>query len=610
MQELKLHSEPYAPTGNIGDSGFKKLLGTPDLDVMQTVIRESIQNSCDAAKIGLGPDILIRLRTLTSSQIDAMRQRILLELPANPESRKHLAQFLNSSRPRVLEICDFNTTGLGGPTRADRIPVGEDTTDFIDFLRNVGTSRDTMHGGGTYGFGKVSLYLASQCSTIIVDSLAQKEVMTARRLMGCHLGPSHQEQLPGGLLKRFTGRHWWGEPVIDGDFVDPAFDDRAEVLSRAIGLPERNGKSGTSIMILDPCVGENDEGEIAGRIVENILFFFWPRMTEDVSPTSKISVRVELNGNSVPVPAPESFPPLDLFTSAIRKIRSGHESVQAIASQRPAKHLGKLAIEKGLRGRRVRLVSGESVFPAQCAHIAVMRPVELVVKYFEGQPLEHAQLEWGGVFIADDDDEVERAFANSEPPAHDDWQPKILPEKSPERTYVNVAVREIRKAAMSAGDTGQQHIEPGSNKGPSLTEVSDALGKFLGDNAEGGTSAQRRSSSGGVKSKRRLSRPFFIGLEEADGQRAAKFGLMARAGRHPIRVSLEAGLVIDGSFLSASEVDEARRPRLLRIVEQRTMKQLASEFIDIPETGGEYEVLVAIPEDCASSLRVSVETEG
>jgi hypothetical protein len=609
MHRLQLHSEPYAPTGNIGDGGFMKLLGTPDLDVLQTVIREAIQNCCDAAKIGLGPQVLIRLRKLSSDQADALRSDLFSDLPANPESREHLEAFLRSKRPRVLEICDFDTTGLGGPTRADRIPTGNQTTDFIDFMRNVGTSRDTLHGGGTYGFGKVSLYLASRCSTILVDSLAQGGDPGARRLMACHLGPSHHEAQPDGNMKRFTGRHWWGQPSLDGDFVDPAFDEFAVSAARAVGLPDREkGRSGTSIMILDPCVGEDPDDLIVGRIIENLLYFFWPRMTADTSPTRKINVSVELDGKEVQVPAPEYFPPLDLFCKAIKKIRSNDPSVQVISSQRPIKRLGSLVIEKGMKGQRVPLVGSNSVFPTQSAHIAVMRPVELVVKYFEGQPLLHEDLEWAGVFIVDSDNDVERAFASAEPPAHDDWQPKMLLERSSERTYVNVALREIKKAAMNAADGGREEIAPGSD-GPSLASLSDALGSFLGDNAEGGARPTSRKGGGTRKSGGRLSRPFFIGLEESGGRKAARFGMTASAGRNRLQVSFEPGLLIDGRFLSESEVDSHRRPSVLSIREKRSLADFEGRVIDISEEGGDYEIVVAIPDDCAGSLRVSVASE-
>jgi hypothetical protein len=83
------------------------------------------------------------------------------------------------------------------------------------------------------------------------------------------------------------------------------------------------------------------------------------------------------------------------------RVRKGND-VRWIESQRPQKFLGTLAIEKGLRSPRRHLTADEDVrlIPGQMHHIALMRPVELVVKYLEGNPLPNARLEWAGVFIA------------------------------------------------------------------------------------------------------------------------------------------------------------------------------------------------------------------
>lgn len=145
LRPLELHSEPYGSTGNIGEN-FRRLLGAPTLDPLQTVIREAVQNIADAARPGVGPEILIRLRTLSDTQRDGLRSFILAEIPEEPGSSATISAFLEAERAVVLEICDFGTVGLGGPTRSDRIPVGTRQTNFIDFLRNIGTARDTEQG--------------------------------------------------------------------------------------------------------------------------------------------------------------------------------------------------------------------------------------------------------------------------------------------------------------------------------------------------------------------------------------------------------------------------------------------------------------------------------
>ena len=52
-------------------------------------------------------------------------------------------------------------------------------------------------------------------------------------------------------------------------------------------------------------------------------------------------------------------------------------------------------------------------------HIALMRSTELVIKYHEGP--ENVESNYSGVFIANRSQDIDDAFAESEPPTHDDW---------------------------------------------------------------------------------------------------------------------------------------------------------------------------------------------
>lgn len=440
LNPLELHSEPYGSTGNIGEN-FRRLLGAPTLDPLQTVIREAVQNISDAARRGVGPEILIRLRTLAETQRDILGNFILAEVPEETGSSETISAFLEAERAVVLEICDFGTVGLGGPTRSDRIPVGTESTDFIDFLRNIGTARDTEQGGGTYGFGKVALYRASACSTIIVDTLPDGAGPEGRRLMACHVGCSF-EKPENGMRRRFTGRHWWGLRDPEDGIADPVTGTVASALAGHLGLPDRDlGRSGTTIMILGFQTDEDDLTATGNRIVETLLWNFWPRMMRDAPTKHRFSCRVMVEDRDLSVPAPEDLAPFDLLCKAMSaaRARTGND-VRRIESQRPQKFLGTLAIEKGLRSQRRHLTVDANVrlIPEQMHHIALMRPVELVVKYLEGNPHPDARLEWAGVFIASDEDEVEQAFADAEPPAHDDWVPDNLP-RGNEKRYVLIA---------------------------------------------------------------------------------------------------------------------------------------------------------------------------
>ena len=610
MRSLDLYSEPYGSTGNIGEN-FRRLLGAPALDPLQTVIREAVQNIADAAKLGQGPEILIRLRKLTASQQEVLRSVAIRNLPEEPSSRKVLRQAIDRPELVVFEICDFRTTGLGGPTRSDRIPVGTVRTDFIDFLRNIGTPRDTEHGGGTYGFGKVALYRASRCSSIIVDSLPHEGGDEARRLIGCHVGRSFGVP-ESGMLRRFTGRHWWGAADPRDEVADPLTGQQATELADALGFPKRGeGSTGTSIMVLDFETEGEDLPAAGNRIVESLLWNFWPRMMRDVDESRRFVCRVEVDGIPVPVPAPEEQAPFDLFSKAMRAVRARDgKDVRAVEAQRPAKFLGTVGIEKGLRTARRPLVGEGSLVPPLLHHIALMRPVELVVKYLEGSPFPDERLEWAGVFVASNEDEVERAFADSEPPAHDDWIPDNLPKGTTKR-YVNIALTRLRGIAAEMGATAPGRSS-GTSVGPPLARLAGKLGAILEDVGGDGAGPRRATGGGGGVRPRhaRATRPTFDRLELSTDGRIAVFTtqVVQDTGRNGKMLTASASIAIDGA--SAGRIEERiPQPAVLSIRsnEGGMTSQGAARPLDGAE--GSFEIRVLLPDDCAVTVDAEVLAE-
>ena len=130
----------------------------------------------------------------------------------------------------------------------------------------------------------------------------------------------------------------------------------------------------------------------------------------------------------------------------MRELKSGGDGVQEIRCKRPKQELGLLSLVKGGRRNRRVFDTGEPpLMPEKCSHVALMRPVELVVAYNDGPALSSDLAEYAGVFICDA--EVEGAFSKAEPPAHDEWVPDYL--EGREKTYVRVAIRRIHDALRS-----------------------------------------------------------------------------------------------------------------------------------------------------------------
>lgn len=613
LARLSLQSERYASSGSIGEN-VRRLLGTPSSDPLQTVIREAIQNIVDAALPGNRPEILIRIRSLRGPQLSALRNHALCELPKDSQSSERFA-FLNARRrpPLIMEICDFGTKGLGGPTRADRIPQRRTSTDFIDFVRNIGTPRDTPHGGGTYGFGKVSLYGLSRCATVLIDSLVAKGGTGARRLIGAHLGPTFNLPARESMLTRFTGRHWWGNADTDG-FVEPLLDDEAAKLAGALGLPERPpGRSGTSLMIIDVDLPSTDAQDVRGRLIEAILWNFWPRLMDDVPAERRLQVSVEIEGNSVEIPRPETLPPLDIFCEAMRDARNGDGAdVRTIRCERPRKTLGALAVRRGLRAPRRPLVEKESLAPDICHHVALMRPVELVVTYLRGTVLPNEKMEWAGVFLTSDDNEVERAFADSEPPAHDDWIPDSM-ERGRARTFVNVAMRQLRAQAHEMGAPRQADIAADSSEAR-LAHLAGRLGgTLLGPTGDGAGPNSKRNISPRRPRSAQVSTPRFLRLERDEEGVLALFEVQVRqnSAKSGVELHAVAAIAIDGSPSTDTSLDEVvySKPSIARI--RGPSPSLSTEGPTMPLNGAEgtFELHVRMPSDAAVAVQAHLVLE-
>lgn len=606
MTDISLYSEPFSRTGNIAAEGFRNLLGRPNLGLLQTVIREAIQNSVDAARNGLGPEIILRYRKLHETEADTLRNRMFHTVPMDSGAGGALREVLEAEEIRVFEICDFGTTGLGGPTRADAPAEGPEDLDFVNFLRNVGAARDTHQGGGTYGYGKTSLYALSSCSTILVDTLTTCDSQTVRRVMACQLGAAFNAETQDGM-RRFTGRHWWGRGDPLGG-VEPVLDVDAAALASSLGMLERHGdKTGTSIMMLAPRFSEvGDLHSVGAELVETVLWNFWPRLCDGTPRSRKLAIRIEVDGVEIDCPRPEDFPPLDLFARALGDCRSDAGNVQSIVTERPKMHLGSLSIRKGMRSdRRPIALREESQVPKQSSHIAVMRPVELVVKYIEGRPFTDERFEWAGVFVCSNEDEVESAFAASEPPAHDDWVPENMP-RGRAKTFVNVGLRRLREAAQTYANP----LNPASATDdiqPSLANTAATLGRIL-DNAS--PKGPGRKAGGGGKGPRKkifVSRPRFERLELVDGGiRVAVFGaeITNDGSDAALQLEAEAHLVMDGGAASVEDLPFEFDGRVSELA-------LDGETSDEPRLRigtreGKVTCRVPIPDDAAVGLRLSL----
>lgn len=620
---IRLQSEPNPPSGTITAEGLLNTMGRPRLSATEMLIRESLQNSWDAGRLrGVQPHYSIRLFSPTPEQMESYRH-FFADRPKGNDCpvRIGLERFFSGDAPVLMEISDTGTVGLGGPTRAD----GDDAGDFANFLRNVGKPRDVEHGGGTYGFGKSSLYLMSSPQILIVDTLTDVEGAEQRRLIAHAAGHSFRHE-----GRQFTGRHWWGLPSdVLPDFVDPVIEADAVAMAKNLGFsPRHSGATGTSLMLLNPKLEDlwDSQGPVSAgglsteiqrriglRLQEILLWWCWPKLVSDADGKAPMRITVNCFGEDFSPPDPDSIPQMYGFADALRRTREQRDE-DAVRSRSPARLSGYIQTSQRTVGslpsdqRWRRVLGDDALIPDQMAHIALLRPAELVVRYESGAINEVDSLEWRGVFRCSDEKEIEQAFALSEPPAHDDWEPSQRLTRT-QKVIVNAALRYVRfeKRKLS----GQNRPVPErSGEGDSVASLSRRIGASLiglGRGAPGGENSPPRRPSG-KRRKLRLSRPDPCGTRMENGNVITSFELMLQGNTAPMaKVTIRPKVQADVSSTDDLAPNGLRPSVTALSVAGRPVDPAESLIVESSSSGTPIRIDVSVPDYVAIGLDTTCE---
>jgi hypothetical protein len=474
--------------GDIDGGGAKRLLGAPSINGAWVLVREMSQNSWDARGESPCIDFILNLRLLRGSVLDTLRNRIFTADPPNTG----LAELLRRDEIWALEVSDRGTTGLSGPIRNDLAVKSDTETNFIDLVFNIGAPRNAYLGGGTYGFGKTASYVSSNVGTILIWSRCEGSDGLEHRLIGSAIGEGFDM---GG--RRFTGRHWWGNAVASEGRVEPVVRDLAQELGESVfATPFDHDVTGTSILILDPQLDGDSPEDNVELLVRAVIENLWPKLMTDQDGRQRMNVIVQLDGMPRPLPSIENHRTLSGHAQCLLAVRAAQAGldpnvlplkypvhVDEIWLKKPKKLLGHLAM--------TRFPVTERTDQPSHAITYMRHQAELVVRYFERPELHVEGFQWAGVFkpVADADD----SFAQAEPPAHDDWVPLALVDKS-RRTEVRMALVRIREAAENYLSP-RQPSAASSEALPSAAHVGDLLADLLGG-LEGSAPSTRVAQTG------------------------------------------------------------------------------------------------------------------
>jgi hypothetical protein len=517
-------SQPFPPTGAIASEGIRNQLGRPPVDPLTVFVRETAQNSWDARLPRSPTTYRLELTFVSPTHRPAWER--LLTPAVRVQPHLGVGRVVRAPNLRLLAVVDRSTKGLGGPTRADQL--AEDRRDWVSFVLNVGEKRDTLHGGGTYGYGKAVLYRLSKVGTILVYTRTDEPgIGLSSRLIGIALGDSFESsERVDEQARPFTGRHWWGD--VQGDHVEPLRGAEADEIARGLGLsPFQEGESGTTLVVLDPDLDDFDDFEAAARHLANtIAWQLWPIMLPERGD-QRLVPEVVAGGRVFEVPDPARTYPLRMFVAAYRRQRT--EQATILECLNPRRRLGRFALERAV----VVPMSPDSVPQAaeyagvigDPHHVCLMRSPELVVRYHEGPQPSSVHKAYAGVFRAEDD--LDEVYAAAEPPTHDQWVHEQL--TGSHKTFVRVTFTRIREQ-LSSFRTSATNVVTATG-GVALGAASNFLGGLVAAafaEPEGGSVGGSRAGESGAGGRGGIG----------SGARGQGSGRSVRAGNDRVRVSV------------------------------------------------------------------------
>lgn len=192
----------------LGHAGIETFRDTPFVSCS----REAGQNTLDAAD-GRPVRMMLREHNVPASEIpgiEKLRETISSCLNAAREtgSEKDKDYFENAhdviSRDviRVLEIADFNTTGLEGPPN-------DNGSKFHALVKSSGKSnKSTETSGGSFGIGKNATFAVSDLRTVFYSTLYDTVEGSKFALQGKVQLVSHRDA--SGIER--TAKGYWGHP--------------------------------------------------------------------------------------------------------------------------------------------------------------------------------------------------------------------------------------------------------------------------------------------------------------------------------------------------------------------------------------------------------------
>lgn len=231
--------------GQTGES-LLKLIQNTSLSTIDLLVRESIQNSLDAAKT---ESTKVTLNILTG---DCQRQELDAIFSGITEA---LRKKIPGNEASYIAIRDSGTVGLTGPLREAEVKHEKDFGNLRKLIYEICQAQPEEGKGGSWGLGKTVYFRVGIGIVLYYSRIKQDDGTYASRMAAALIEDNSREdsllRMSGQKTGNFyCGVAWWG--ALDQDNDTMPITDEAEI-SRILEIfdiePYEEDETGTTVII-------------------------------------------------------------------------------------------------------------------------------------------------------------------------------------------------------------------------------------------------------------------------------------------------------------------------------------------------------------------------
>lgn len=238
---MKIERAQHARMSETGSS-LLRLIQNHELPVLDLLVRESIQNSLDAARdntAGSAVDVCF----ITGNFETAALAKHLEGITTN------LHKYFGGTQQQFIAVRDVGTVGLTGPMHFNEVR-NNDFGNLLKLVYEVSKPQQKSGAGGSWGLGK-TVFFRVGIGLVLYYSRIRSGSSYHSRLAACLV---EDEKSKNALLGRSghldRGIAWWGQPY-DSESTVPITDENEirEILDIFSLSPYVGDQTGTTIVI-------------------------------------------------------------------------------------------------------------------------------------------------------------------------------------------------------------------------------------------------------------------------------------------------------------------------------------------------------------------------